>query len=381
MVQKNDEVGNEITVLIINTDEFRYNRAPSSRAWHISRELNSFGINTILVTKKATSDIITGENIIAIKPLLSRGFIGNLLFLLQVSGMVLRIISGARINSVIARGYSLAPLLFLLRLGRKHIIYDFHGYAYKEQLIEGRRARARITMPFDWLALKLADNILTIREELRQNLPPHFQKKTLLLPNGVDLKAFAAPEKENTLSKYHLPPNKKLAGFVGTWEAWLAFEDILESVKYLDDKIQLVIIGAGKRFEEYKDAYSSILFTGVVPHRDAVQLLKRMDVCICPYSTHTIAKNKSYRKVLEYLAAGKPIVASNAEAREKFLRETENVLLYKAGDPQDLAAKVKGLLNNEKLCARMSRNNLKLVKEFSWGEVINRSGLMEILKG
>jgi glycosyltransferase involved in cell wall biosynthesis len=286
-----------------------------------------------------------------------------------------------RIDRVILRGYSLAPLFLLLRLWRKHIIYDFHGYSYKEQLVEGRPVRAQITHPFDWLTLKLADCILTIREELYQDLPLNFKKKTLVLPNGVDLEEFAAPENADILSKYHLPPDKKMVGFIGNWEAWIALEDMLESTKYFNDDIQLVIIGASKRFEEYKEAYPSIMFTGRVPHQHAIALLKKMDVCLCPYSTHLIAKNKSYRKVLEYLAVGKPIVASNAEGREKFLKEGENALLYKAGDPQDLAEKVKALLNDAKLYARMSHNNLELAKQFSWGEVINRSRLVERLKG
>lgn len=318
---------------------------------------------------------------IAIKPLLSTAFIGNLVFLLQISATVLRVMFNTRINRIIARGYALAPLLLLLKLWRKYLIYDCHGYAYKEQIIQGRRTRAMTTRPFDWLALKLADCVISIREELREDFSADVQGKTIILPNGVDLEAFAVPESDNILAKYHLPLNKKLVGFIGNWEPWLAFEDILDSAKYFDDSIKVLIIGAGKRLEEYKDAYPSILFTGVVPHRDAVALLKKTDVCLCPYSTHLIAKNKSYRKVLEYLAAGKPIVASNAEAREKFLKAGENALLYQAGAPQDLAEKVKAILSDTKLSAKMSRNNLKLANEFSWGEVINRSGLIKILQG
>ena len=105
-----------------------------------------------------------------------------------------------------------------------------------------------------------------------------------------------------------------------------------------------------------------------------------MDVCLCPYSTQLIAKNKSYRKVMEYLAAGKPIVASDAPSREKFLEEGENALLYKAGDPESLAEKVKVILADNSLYERMSKNNFELARRFSWNEVINRSGLMEILR-
>jgi len=167
---------------------------------------------------------------------------------------------------VIARGYDLAPLFLLLKLWGRDIIYDFHGYAFKEQMVGGRRLRAKITRFFDWLALKLADHILVIREELCQDLPTNFQKKTLLLPNGVDLEEFAATEDENILARYSLPPHKKLVGFIGNWESWIAIEDILASAKYFDDKIKVVIIGAGRGLEEYKDTYPSILFTGRIAH-------------------------------------------------------------------------------------------------------------------
>lgn len=359
----------------------QHNSAPASRAWHISRELNSSGIKSIIVARKAVIDCISGENIVAIKPLVNRGFIGNLLFLFQISVVVIRVLFNAKIDQVLARGYSLAPLFITLKLWGKNITYDFNGYRYKEQIVGGHRLRAKITRLFDWLALKLADHVLVIREELCQDLPTNFQKKTLLLPNGVDLEEFAAAEDENILARYNLPPHKKLVGFIGNWEAWIAIEDILASTKYFDDKVKVVIIGAGRGLEEYKDTYPSILFTGRIAHQDAVELIKKMDVCICPYSTHVIAKNKSYRKVLEYLAAGKPIVASNAEGREKFIREGNNALLYQAGEPKDLADRVKTILSDERLYARMSCNNLELARQFSWREVIKRSGLIKMLQG
>ncbi len=380
MVEEKCKLGVNTTVLLIHAANLQHNIASASRVWHIYRELKRSGIKTILVGREASTDTITADEIIAIKPLLD-GFAGNLLFLFQISAAVMRILFSTRIDVVLTRGCHLAPLMFLMKLCRKNIIYDFHGYAYKEETVEGRQLRAKTTKPFDWLALRLADHIITIREELRQDLPPDLQKKTLLLPNGVDLEEFIAPENQDISAKYNLPPNKKLVGFIGNWQAWIAIEDLLTSAQYLDENTKMVIIGSGQRLEEYKATYSSVLFTGRVPHRDAVGLLRRMDVCVCPYSTQLIAKNKSYRKVLEYLAAGKPIVSSNAEGREKFLKESENTLMYEAGHPEDLAEKVEAILNDERLYAKMRCNNLKLAQQFSWREVINHSGLIKILQG
>jgi len=367
------------TVLIICGSEFKYNVAGASRAWHIATELNNLDIVTLVVTKKAQRDSITGKNIIAVNPLFNVGLFGNLLFLIQISSAVIRILFSTKIGKVIVRGPWLSPLFILFKFLHKDIIYDFHGYGHKEKIVQGSKMFAKIVAPFDWLALKLSDHVLVIREELRQDLPSEFQKKALLLPNGVDLEEFTAIDNRTILARYVLPEGKLLVGFIGNWEAWVAIEDMLESAQYFDDNIKIVIIGEGRKFKEYKLAYPSILFTGRIPHIDTIALLKTMAVCICPYSTVLIAKNKSYRKVLEYLAAGKPIVSSNAKSRESFLKEGENTLIYDAGHPEDLAAKVKTILNDAKLYHKMSCTNLDLAKQFSWKEVINRSGLVELL--
>ncbi len=368
-------------MVIISTDEFRYSAASSSRAWHISRALNEHGIKTVIVARRANSDGIAGENIITVKPLIGEGFVGNLLFVFQISVTVIRILANTKLKKIIARGYSLALLFSLLKLWRVEILYDFHGYAYKEQMVEGRMFRARFTRVFDWLSLKLADQIITIREELREDFPLDVQQKTILLPNGVDIEEFAFAGDSSILAKYSIPHDKKLVGFIGNWEAWITIEDILESAKYFGDEYEIVIIGRGKWFEEYKNSYTSIIFTGNISHRDAIGLLKKIDVCVCPYSTHVIAKKRQYQKVLDYLAAGKPIVISDADSREKFLKDGENVLMYRAGDPKDLAAKVKTILNNDELRKKMSRNNLELAKQFTWKKVIARSGINNILQG
>ena len=179
--------------------------------------------------------------------------------------------------------------------------------------------------------------------------------------SGVDLEAFATEISEDIISKYHLPLDKKLVGFIGNWEAWLAIEDVLESAKYFDDGTKVVMIGTARSFEKYKNAYPSILFTGRVPHWDAVQLLKRMDVCICPYSNESIAKNKSYRKVLEYLAAGKPIVATRIRAHTQVLND--EVAFLADPNPKDLSRALIQALQDETMVDQKVQNARNLYKD------------------
>lgn len=369
-----------MAVAIVGRGELRYDQAPPTRAWHIANELNKSGIPTTLIGKKSeVSEAITGDNIITVK-YITESLIGRLLSRIQIPIVALQVLLTKKIDYVIVRGHDLVLMAIFIKLLGKKMIFDFHGYRYEEQIIEGRVARSLSTKIFEWFMLSCANYITAIKKELRDDIPQNLQKKTLLLPNGVNLEEFANSDvAENILTKYGIVANKKIIGFVGNWEAWVNIEEAIACAKYLEEDTAVLIVGEGRNLEKYKNENPSIIFTGRVPHKDAIKLLKKIYVCIYPYSAHPIMKKKSSRKTLEYLAAGKPIVASDVSGRDKFLKEGENVLLYRSGDPKDLAEKVKILLEDQELYAKLSNNNLKLSKEFSWSAVIERSGLLNIL--
>lgn len=366
----------------MTTNELRSSDAGSSRFWYISSELRKKGFKTLIIGRKSDDlDALEGDNIISVKPLIKKGFFGNLIFSIQIQVIAMYFILFKKYKHSVIRGYHLIFIMLLLKLINRPAIYDFHGYRYKEQVVEGKVTRAKITKIFDLFMLSFSDWVIVITSALRQSMPLNIQSKSLLLPNGVDIKKFNDLEVDKRkLVQYNVPIDKKIVGFIGNWEAWINIEELIGCAKYFKNDVVLLIVGQSQSYEKYKKENPNIIFTGRVSHEDAIVLIKAMDICVYPYSDHTIMKNKSSRKTLEYLAAGKPIVASDVDGRDQFLKEGENVLLYKYGDPKELANKIEILLRNKELYAQMSDNNLELAKHFSWGAMIECSELSNILR-
>ena len=364
-----------MNVLIVIRAEMRFDHAPSSRVYYIAKTLKKFDISsTLLGIKSKSNDAIVESN--GVIPLFNN-VIGNILLRIQLPFAVLRILQTKKIDYIILRNYDLI-ILFISTILNKRIFYDFHGYGYKEQQLESRFSRSKITMIQEKLMERYSYKIIAISEEIYQQLPKKYHNKTLILPNGVDLNLFKTvteKEKVEIRRKHKIPENKKIVGIVGNLGPIHDTDTFLKSIKFLPKNVCLVAVGMKYSMKVSFDQDSRLIQTGQLKHIDAIQLIYVMDICVAPYKIGGI----SSRKIREYLAAGKPIIMTDVPRREKIFENGKHILLYKLGDPLDLANKVKMLLNNEKLYNQMCENNLKLSKRFSWENMVKKSTLLDFL--
>ena len=82
---------------------------------------------------------------------------------------------------------------------------------------------------------------------------------------------------------------------------------------------------------------------------------------------------QTYRSFIEYLACGQPVAASDVPGDVQILKEIEAGLLYKPGDPKDLAEKVCAILRNPELAQQMADNGRPYVMAHgTWRHVTQR---------
>jgi glycosyltransferase involved in cell wall biosynthesis len=364
-----------------------FSRSQSSRALYIFNELKKQFPDTYIIMQNGEGKVSELENVIQVKPIIAiRGIfqlLKGIIFRLQVSLFTLLFVISKKIDFVILRGYD--PILihpFLKLLGTK-TFQDFHGSYHLELTYQNRGLRAFFVRYIDKLTLKLSDKIIVVSAGIKMQIQK-YQNKCLYLPNGVDIEKIKNANYGHTIK---FAVDKKIIGFIGNWEQYMKIEDICESIKYLDNCMG-VIIGWGYNAEYIVDKYhttANIIFTKKLPQEEVYALLKKIDVCILPYDKE--AKFSRYpdffssRKTKEYIAAGKPIIAANVIGKESWLVENKTCLLYESGDPKDLADKIDTLLNDEKLYKTLSGNNKRLAEEFTWENLIKRSGLIEEISG
>ncbi len=114
-----------------------------------------------------------------------------------------------------------------------------------------------------------------------------------------------------------------------------------------------MIVGEGflehglKRLTSDLGLDDSVIFTGSVPHDEIPHYIASATVCVAPFEDTEVTRCKSPLKIVEYLASGKPIVASNIGEVRKMAGGVS--VLVRPGDHMELAEKVSLLLRDREL--------------------------------
>jgi glycosyltransferase involved in cell wall biosynthesis len=119
---------------------------------------------------------------------------------------------------------------------------------------------------------------------------------------------------------------------------------------------------------------ANLHFHGFVPHGQVPARLARFDLLLAPPAARVssaagreIGRWMSPLKVFEYMAAGKPILASDIPALREILRDGETALLLPPGEPEAWAAAARALLRDPGRAAALgARARAALLAEYTW---------------
>ncbi len=137
------------------------------------------------------------------------------------------------------------------------------------------------------------------------------------------------------------------------------------------EDLSFLIVGDGykaeelKKLAEYSNLNGTIVFAGAVPHELVPQYIAAADVCVACFQENEVTVCKSPLKIVEYLASGKAIVASNVGEVPHMLGGAG--ILTKPGDVCSLSAGIARIVHDGKL-----KSNLELLarkraeEEYNW---------------
>lgn len=145
--------------------------------------------------------------------------------------------------------------------------------------------------------------------------------------------------------------------------------------------LRLTIIGAALKvnINQFSQALESrIRYLGWLNHKEALDYLSKADLCVCTIDPEFPDNHYAQPvKLLEYLAFGKPVVATNLEGVRGIIKHGFNGLLYEPGNIDSFVDQVTTLANNPELRSKLSVNARKSVRKYDW-ELLNRKVIDEI---
>jgi hypothetical protein len=149
-------------------------------------ELKKVYPNSYLMLMKKEAEEFETDNLIKVKPLIHiekpLSLIKGILFRLQMSFSVLNFALRKNIDTVIIRGYDTFLLIFMLKLFRKKVFYDFHGLSEKELLQKNKNVRAFFIKYIEASIFIMSDNIIVISEGIKSQIIK-YKDKIIFLPN------------------------------------------------------------------------------------------------------------------------------------------------------------------------------------------------------
>jgi glycosyltransferase involved in cell wall biosynthesis len=201
--------------------------------------------------------------------------------------------------------------------------------------------------------------------------------KLHVVPNGVDPSRFA----ESSAPRGCGGDLSFTIGFVGSLKPWHGLPILAEAFATLhaeDSRTRLLIVGDGPEraaTERWIGAHGlseAARFTGAVPPECIPPLLASMDAAVAPYPPQPHFYF-SPLKVLEYMAAGLPIVASRIGQLEDLIADGESGFLCTPGDSHALAARLRRLRDDPALSSRLgAAARAVVVERHTWKAVTSR---------
>ncbi|EJG06788.1 glycosyl transferase group 1 [Methanofollis liminatans DSM 4140] len=238
-------------------------------------------------------------------------------------------------------------------------------------VVWGRGSDVHLQWKFKKYVSKIVLNNADVSIALSQNMKDEMQKLSkkdiYVIPNGIDPAIF----KESKVKK----------DYTGTKIIYVGSLLPIKGVKYLikamqilhptNPDIHLTIVGDGsdrRSLEQMVHEYAlvqNISFVGKLPHKDIPQWLCNNNILVLPSNSEGMPN-----VLLEAMAAGLPVVATNVGGIPDIIKNKRNGYLVEPKNPQEIAEKIQYLINNSQMRKIISEQNKMDSQRYNWNNIV-----------
>jgi len=211
------------------------------------------------------------------------------------------------------------------------------------------------------------------------------EEKIETIPYGVDLNRFKRDisAKQFVADLLKVPSDTRIIFTAGRLVYKKGFEYLIKALPQVlrySDKVRVVIAGEGDLKNELEQLSLSlkvnqyVILPGSLPHNIIPKFYSASDVIVVPSVRDEWGNIDGLPNVLmEALASGRPIIASQVAGIPQVIHHEENGLLVEEKNPQQLAEAITRILKSEKLSQQLSQKaREKCCLSFDWKLIAKR---------
>ena len=222
--------------------------------------------------------------------------------------------------------------------------------------------------------LKRAEKVIALTKNMQKKIKKDYKIDSIVIYNGIDISKYKLNKAE--LKKRFKLKDEKVIIYIGTLKKVKGVEYLIKSFKNINKKFQntkLWIIGDGSERRNLEaltkklNLQNKITFFGKKSNDKIPKYAIASDILVLPSLSEGFPM-----AILEAMASGLPIVASNVTGVSEIIKDKINGFLVKPKNSKEIAEKVSIILKNKNLQSRFRKNNLKEVKKYSWKKTGNQ---------
>jgi glycosyltransferase involved in cell wall biosynthesis len=254
-----------------------------------------------------------------------------------------------------------------------------------------RRAWSRLTWrrlaeAMERVAFRNADRLILVSEEL---VPVVLRAgadraRVVVNPNGVDVSRFHPDDRGETVRE-PFPPDAVVCGFLGTFTRWhgvLFLAGQVAGLAKARPHLRFLFVGDGDMRPAVEERLArdgvagAARFTGLIEPERVPEHLAACDILLSPHLPFEDGTPffGSPTKLFEYLASGRPVVASRLGQIGRVVEHEETGLLFEPGDAEAFQAAVLRLVDHPEERRRMGERARQRAEErHTWVANVRRS--------
>jgi glycosyltransferase involved in cell wall biosynthesis len=277
---------------------------------------------------------------------------------------------GRRCHCILVGFYGQLLLPFVRILSRKPILYDIYISTFDTMVHDRRKAKPGSFLAWlfrfvDRLSMTLSDTIiLETRDHIddfsRRFRIPHEKFKKIFLTADDSV----IYPKSNSLKREYF-----LAHFHGEYAPFHGVRYIIEAANLLrNEDVQFQIIGTGITCEKDRRLAQEFRLTNIrfidwIPYDQLADAMAIADCCLGIFGENPRTLRVLTNKVIETMAAAKPLISAKNLPIQELLKENESALLVSRADPHAISEAILQLKEKPEMARRLGRNGYKIFRQ------------------
>ena len=290
-----------------------------------------------------------------------------------------RFLRNHTVDAVLLYGLPTVGIQSLFAARKHDVPVIFRSIDVLHRLVPWRSLSA-VTRVLEHHVYQHVDAIFTVTLHLKNHILSYNvpESRIRVLPSGVDSDLFSpGPRSTELMQQFGIGSQDQVILFMGTIYRFSGLDRVIRDFPKIlsrQPKARLLIVGCGEDEERLKELSvqgglsSHIIFAGLHPYAALVDIIRSADVCINPFELNGITRDILPTKLFQYLACGKPVVATELPGTIPFLAGPEHGMVYCSLDA--FTDCICDLLDAPERCKELGKKGVEITKsKYEWKQI------------